>query len=284
MITDIEGVRVGHWTDSAAQTGCTVILFPEGTTASGEIRGGAPATRDFALLHPSRLVDVINAVVLSGGSAFGLSACSGVMDFLEGEGIGFNTSAGRVPIVVGLSLFDLGTGSSQIRPGYDQGKEACKSASNSTLLGRVGAGAGATVSKWRGQEFSDFGGLGSATLREDDLIVSCLIAVNASGDIDQGEYPQKIRDGDFAFPKVNPFENTTIGVVVTNAKINKADCYLVSQSAHDGFARALFPSHTSGDGDAIVVAATGQVDAEIATIRSLATLTVESAIRSVANG
>ena len=123
MITEIEGIKVGHWTDSSAQTGCTVILFPQETVASGEIRGGAPATRDFALLDPARLVDQINAVVLSGGSAFGLSACSGVMEFLEEANIGFNTSAGKVPIVVGLSLFDLGSGSSTVRPGAPRRKK-----------------------------------------------------------------------------------------------------------------------------------------------------------------
>jgi L-aminopeptidase/D-esterase-like protein len=283
MITDIEGIKVGHWTDKNAQTGCTVILFPDGTTASGEIRGGAPATRDFALLHPTRLVDQINAVVLSGGSAFGLAACSGVMEFLEENDKGFDTSAGKVPIVIGLSLFDLASGSPKIRPGYQQGKEAASSASSPTVHGRIGAGTGATVSKWRGKEFSALGGLGGSTLREENLIVACLIAVNASGDIDFGEYPDKIRGQDFSFPKVNPFENTTIGVVATNAKLNKSDCFLISQSAHDGYARALFPAHTSGDGDAIVVAATGQVSAEISTVRSLATLTVEAAIKSVSD-
>ena len=283
MITEIEGIRVGHWTDLNAQTGCTVILFPQETIASGEIRGGAPATRDFALLDPNRLVDQINAVVLSGGSAFGLSACSGVMEFLEGENIGFNTSAGKVPIVVGLSLFDLANGSATVRPGHEEGKEAATVASSSTPLGRVGAGAGATVSKWRGKSFAVAGGLGGSTLREEDLIVSCLIAVNASGDIDFGEYPEKIRDGQFSFPSVNPFENTTIGVVATNAKLTKSECFLVSQSAHDGYARALFPAHTSGDGDAVVVAATGQVRAEVSTIRSLATLVVETAIKSIAD-
>ena len=283
MITEIEGIKVGHWTDSVAQTGCTVILFPEETIASGEIRGGAPATRDFALLEPTRTVERINAVVLSGGSAFGLSACSGVMEFLEESNIGFSTSAGKVPIVVGLSLFDLGNGSAMVRPGHQEGKEAAVIASSTMQLGRVGAGSGATVSKWRGKEFSELGGLGCSTLREGDLIVSCLIAVNASGDIDFGKYPDKIRDGQFSIPKVNPFENTTIGVVATNAKLTKSECFLASQSAHDGYARALFPAHTSGDGDAVVVAATGQVPAEMSTIRSLTTLTVEAAIKSITN-
>ena len=132
-------------------------------------------------------------------------------------------------------------------------------------------------------DFFELGGLGGATLQEGNVMVSCLIAVNASGDIDFGEYPNMIRDGKFSIPKVNPFENTTIGVVATNAKLTKSECFLVSQSAHDGYARALFPAHTSADGDAVVVAATGQVPAEMSTIRSLTTLTVETAIRSITN-
>ena len=150
-------------------------------------------------------------------------------------------------------------------------------------MGRVGAGTGATVSKWRGKEFFRTRGAWRCNASRGDLIVSCLIAVNASGDIDFGEYPNKIRDGQFSIPKVNPFENTTIGVVATNAKLTKSECFLVSQSAHDGYARALFPAHTSGDGDAVVVAATGKVPTEMSTIRSLTTLTVETAIKSIAN-
>ena len=130
MITDIDGIEVGNWSDIEAKTGCTVILFPEGTTASGEIRGGAPATRDFSLLHPSRLVDHVDAVVLSGGSAYGLAACEGVMDFLEGRGQGFPTSAGKVPIVVGMSLFDLNEGDPSRRPCANDGREAAESASS----------------------------------------------------------------------------------------------------------------------------------------------------------
>ena len=283
MITEIEGIRVGHWSDHEASTGCTVILFPEMTVASGEIRGGAPATRDFSLLNPSRLVQHVNAVVLSGGSAFGLSACEVVMEYLELEGVGFKTGSGIVPIIVGLSLFDLSVGSANVRPGPDQGKEAAKNASAKSEVGRLGAGAGATVSKWRGKEFAQPGGLGGGVLSEGELIVACLIAVNASGDIDNGTTPSLIKEGNFVFPEALPFENTTIGVVATNAKMDKSACYLASQSAHDGYARALFPSHTSGDGDAVVFAATGEIEADLGTVRALTTLVVEAAIKSVAN-
>lgn len=281
MITEIQGIKVGHWTNHDALTGCTVILFPSGTIASGEIRGGAPATRDFSLLEPGRLVQHVNAVVLSGGSAFGLSACTGVMDLLEIEGIGFQTSNGKVPIVVGLSLFDLSVGSSSVRPGPEEGKEAFNNASSTTELGRVGAGTGATISKWRGKNYAQTGGLGGSIHRDDDLIVACLIAVNASGDIDDGNTVNAVTDGDFVFPEVTPFENTTIGVVATNAKLEKEECFLASQSAHDGYARAIFPAHTSGDGDAVVFAATGEIEADLTTVRALTTLTVESAIKSV---
>ncbi len=283
MLTEIKGIKVGQWSDNKAATGCTVILFPENTIASGEIRGGAPATRDFSLLDPSRLVDEVNAVVLSGGSAFGLAACEGVMEYLESEGIGFQTGYGRVPIVVGLSLFDLGVGDAKVRPSSGEGKEAAKNASDTTDLGRVGAGTGATVSKWRGKEFAQTGGLGGEVLREGELVVACLIAVNASGDIDDGTVSNLVQKGDFVFPTTRPFENTTIGVVATNAKLDKEECFLASQSAHDGYARALFPSHTSADGDAVIFAATGEVDSDLGTIRALTTLVVESAIRSVAN-
>ena len=281
MITDIDGIEVGNWSDVEAKTGCTVILFPEGTTASGEIRGGAPATRDFSLLHPSRLVDHFDAVVLSGGSAYGLAACEGVMDFLEGRGQGFPTSAGKVPIVVGMSLFDLNEGDPSRRPCANDGREAAESASSTrTEIGAIGAGTGATVSKWRGKEYSKVGGIGSASYSSGDLIVAAHLAVNASGDIDDGTVSQSIVDGTFDFPEITPFENTTIGVVATNARLTKSECFLVSQSAHDGFAKAIFPAHTQGDGDAIVVAATGTVEASLGTVRLLATVAVEKAIRS----
>ena len=284
MLTDIQGIQVGNWTDRDAATGCTVVIFPEGTVASGEIRGGAPATRDFSLLHPSRIVDRIDAVVLSGGSAYGLAACEGVMDFLEKRGQGFPTASGNVPIVVGMSLFDLNQGDPQKRPGVEEGKKAAASASSSkTEVGLVGAGTGATISKWCGKENAKPGGIGVASCQSGDLIVAALFAVNASGDIDDGMARESIANGTFVFPEVLPFENTTIGVVATNARLSKSECFLASQSAHDGFAKAIFPAHTQSDGDAVVVAATGSVDASVGTVRLLATVAVEKAIRSVTN-
>ena len=283
VLTEINGVRVGHWTNSEAMTGCTVVVLPEGTVASGEVRGGAPATRDFALLDPLRLVTTLDAVVLSGGSAFGLDACAGVMGALVEAERGFTTAVGKVPIVVGMSLFDLGEGDGTVRPTAQDGRSAFAAATAaSPALGRVGAGAGATVSKWRGREHAQPGGLGAAVVRSGELTVAALIAVNATGDIDDGTTMADIAAGTFTMPVVVPFENTTIGLVVTNAIASKAECHLVAQSGHDGYARALVPAHTQGDGDAVIAAATGEVEAEVAAVRLLATAVVEMAIRSVA--
>jgi len=159
MITEVPGVRVGHWTDERAATGCTVVLFPAGTVASGEVRGGAPATREWALLEPHRLVARLDAVVLTGGSAFGLAACDGVMQFCEERGMGFATSAGVVPIVVGAALFDLARGDPRARPGPAEGRAACEAASDGPVEeGSVGAGTGATVGKLFGIERAMKGG------------------------------------------------------------------------------------------------------------------------------
>jgi len=281
VITDVPGIRVGHWTHPEAQTGCTVILFPVGTVASGEVRGGAPATREFDLLSPERIVDRLDAVVLTGGSAFGLAAADGVMRWCAEEGSGFATGAGPVPIVVAMALFDLLVGDGSVRPGAVEGYAACSDAGTGHVqVGRIGAGAGATIGKWRGREQARPGGLGSATVRDGELVVSALIALNAVGDIDDGgepSWPPPPPEGVFGAG-----ENTTIGVVVTNAKLDKVGCLLVAQGGHDGLARALMPSHARGDGDAIVAAATGGVDALVDHVRFLAVRAAERAIRSVA--
>lgn len=285
------GVLVGHWTDEAACTGCTVVVFPEGTTASGEIRGGAPATRDFALLAPERTVGQVDAVVLSGGSAFGLAAADGVMRWCEEQGRGFETRGGRVPIVVGLSLYDLTEGDGLVRPGPDAGYSAADAASDDLpTLGRVGAGAGATVNKWRGANNREPGGLGGALLQVDDVVVGALVALNAAGEINDGAVQQALVDGTYEHQPADPFgdegdpqapANTTIGVVVTNAKLDKLGCFRLARSGHAGMARALLPVHTDGDGDALVVGATGQVEADFGLVRLMAAAAVEASIRSV---
>lgn len=283
MITDVEGVRVGSWTDNEAATGCTVVLLPEGTAASGEVRGGAPATRETALLDPTRVVSRVDAVVLTGGSAFGLAACDGVMRFCEERGMGVPTPAGAVPIVVGLGLFDLGVGDPAVRPGAEQGYLACEAASATAAtveLGRVGAGTGATVGDGSGGRRA--GGLVSTTVRSGDLVVSALVVVNAFG-VPGGDDAVVAATGfGDATVSADVFANTTIGVVATNARLDKVGCQLVAQSAHDGLARAIFPPHTRADGDAFVTAAVGRVDADVDTVRALAVHVVADAIRSLA--
>ena len=284
------GVLVGHWTCEAALTGCTVVVFPEGTIASGEIRGGAPATRDFGLLAPERTVSQVDAVVLSGGSAFGLAAADGVMRWCEERGRGFETRAGRVPIVVGLSLYDLAEGDGSVRPDAEAGYAAAQAAGEDiSAVGRVGAGTGATMNKWRGAEHRQPGGLGSALLQVDDVLVGALVAVNASGGINDGAVVETLVAGTYEHQQADPFAdahgadahtNTTIGVVATNAALDKVGCFRVARSGHSGMARALLPAHTDGDGDALVVGATGQVEADLGLVRLMAATAVETAIRS----
>lgn len=281
MITDVAGVRVGHWTDTGARTGCTVVVFPDGTVASAEVRGGAPGTREFALLAPERLVARIDALVLTGGSAFGLAACDGVMRWCEEQGRGFPTRAGNVPIVVGAVLFDLGVGDPSVRPTAERGYQAAASAATGPHdVGAVGAGTGATVGKWRGPEHARAGGLGTATEREADLVVSALVAVNAWGDVLGAGSDSRSPLPEPRAAEVG--ENTTIGVIVTNARLDKIGCLLVAQGGHDGLARALEPAHASVDGDAVVAAATGSLGGAVAVdrVRILAARAFESACRN----
>jgi L-aminopeptidase/D-esterase-like protein len=272
----IPGVAVGHWTDVEARTGCTVVLLPPGTVASGELRGGAPATREFELLRPERTVDRVDAVVMSGGSAFGLATADGVVRWLAERGRGFPTPAGPVPIVVGMALFDLSVGSPDVHPGAEQGYAASAAAGEGGEVetGLVGAGTGATIGRWRGEPRP--GGLGGWLERRGELQVGALVAVNAFGDVRDGSSPPT------APAAGDPFTNTTLAVVVTNARLSKCDCLLVAQSAHDGFARALEPAHTRFDGDAAVAAATGEVEASADEVLVLAARAVEQAIRAVA--
>ena len=269
----IPGVKIGHWTDAEARTGCTAVLFPEGTVASGEVRGGAPATREWALLDPQRLVDRVDAVLLCGRSAFGLAAADGAMRWLEERGRGFPTPAGPVPIVVAAGLFDLPVGDASVRPGPDQGHAACEGARESGYeTGSVGAGTGATVGQWRGEEHPS----GLAVAREDDgeLVVGALVVVNAFGDL------RETSEGDPAAGR--PGESTTLAVVATNGRLTKGECLLVAQSAHTGLARALEPVHTQFDGDAALAAATGEIETHVEAVRLLAARATETAIREAA--
>lgn len=277
------GVRVGHWTDPRGRTGCTVVLLPEGTVAGVEVRGGAPATRELDLLDPQRTVQRADAILLAGGSAFGLAAADGVMRYCEERGMGFPTAAGPVPIVPALAVFDLLEGE-PVRPGAAEGYAACEAAVEAGIeLGRVGAGTGATIAKWRGREHARPGGVGGAVLEHNGLSVAAVIVVNAFGDLRDPDAPPRIPPEALA-PTAAAFGNTTVGAVVTNATLSKSECQRAAVSGHVGMARALDPVHTSADGDALVVAATGLVEARLEVVSALAAVVVEQAIRTGVGG
>ncbi|KZM72763.1 P1 family peptidase [Nocardia terpenica] len=277
-------IRIGHWTDPAGETGCTVVLLPEGTVASCEVRGGAPASRELDALAPDKAVQTIDAVLLTGGSAFGLAAADGVMRYLEQHDRGVPTPGGKVPIVPTLALFDLGVGDPTARPTAEAGYAAAAAATGEVVTGAVGAGTGARVGHWRGPERKP-GGIAYAERRSGELVVGALCVVNAFGDIDDGTGEVSL-DAVAALPE--PFDfartHTTIGVVLTNARLDKTGCHIVAQGAHDGLSRALTPPHTRFDGDGFIAAATGAVPTHIDTVRLMALAAVTTAIRSVATG
>jgi L-aminopeptidase/D-esterase-like protein len=281
-LTEVPGITVGHVTLEARPTGCTVILAEGGAVGGVDVRGGAPGTRETDLLDPLNTVERAHAIVLAGGSAFGLDAATGVVRYLEERGIGFPTAAGRVPIVPGAILFDLGVGGDpKVRPTADCGYRAAALASAGPVAeGNVGAGAGAVVGKLFGRARGMKGGLGTAAIvLPDGLIVAALAAVNAVGDIVDprtGAVVAGVRTEDGsaladirallrsgAFPPASTTgEHTTIGVVATNARLTKAQATKMAQMAHDGFARAIVPAHTPADGDTIFALATGRLDRE----------------------
>ena len=284
MITDVPGVRVGHWT--GANTGVTVVLLPPGTIGSGEVRGGAPATRELALLEPTRTVETVDAVVLTGGSAFGLATADGVVQYLAEQGRGVETRGGPVPIVPTAAIYDLTEGGG-VRPGAAEGRAAVEAAAAGTVLalGRVGGGRGARVGTWRGVDAAVWGGAGSASLRVDDATVGALAVVNAVGDVLDAD--GRILAGSSAPPDVPAFpeqlmerEHTTLVCVATDARLTKSDCFLLAQSGHHGLARAIHPSHTRFDGDLVVAVSTGVVDATVDRIRVAVTDVVAAAVRS----
>ena len=278
MITDVAGIRVGHWTDLAARTGCTAIVLPADAVASGEVRGGAPGTREFELLAPGRLVTHVDVVMLSGGSAFGLATCDGAMRWCEEQGLGYETNSGRVPIVVGAIIFDLAVGDASVRPDAAAGYAACAAASDGAVeAGAVGAGTGATIGKIGGPDTTRPAGIGMATERDGDLVVSALVVANASGHLRD----PSTADTPWAAP-IAPLDNTTIGLIATNAVLDKTGCHLTAQSGHHGIARAFDPSHTRFDGDALVAVATAVVEADVDRVRFLAAHAVEAACRRAA--
>jgi L-aminopeptidase/D-esterase-like protein len=290
MITDVHGVRVGHWTGDA--TGVTVVVLPPDTVGSAEVRGGAPATRETALLDPECTVEDVDAVVLTGGSAFGLATADGVMCALAEQGRGFPTRSGPVPIVPTAAIFDLPADRDlNAIPGREEGRMALAAAQREPpeplVTGLVGAGRGARLGKWRGAEHARSGGLGSASASDGEVVVGALVVVNAMGDIVRSDgvvlAGSSAPDTAPSFPVPAPFEaagNTTLAVVVTNARLTKLHCRLLAQSAHHGLVRAIHPSHTRHDGDIAFAFATGVVDANLDRVRVMATEVTAEAVRN----
>ncbi|MFP3895694.1 MAG: P1 family peptidase [Anaerolineales bacterium] len=297
-LTDVHGLELGHATDDEALTGCTVVLCRQGATAGGIVRGLAPGTREMALLRPGTLIQKAHGILLTGGSAFGLAAADGVMRYLEEQGVGYDAGV-KVPIVPGAVLFDLGLGDASIRPDAPMGYEACQKASGkASTQGNVGAGTGATVGKLMGIERATKSGLGMASLKAGRLVVASLAVVNAFGDVidpASGEIIAGARSdkGDRyvdtsralqsrSVHTVTAFENTVIGVVATNARLDVAHVNHLAEAAHDGLARTIRPVHTLYDGDTFFSLATGRVQAHHSLITDMAaTATVRAVLNAV---
>ncbi len=294
--TDIEGIRIGHAEDLKAATGATVVLCEEGARVGVDVRGGAPGTRETDLLNPVNLVDKVHAVLLAGGSAFGLDAAAGVMQYLEERKIGFDVGVTRVPIVCAAALFDLTIGDHRVRPDKEMGYRACLNAGSSECKqGSVGAGAGATIGKILGMDRAMKSGLGCHALQVGDLKVGALVAVNCLGDVVDPLSAKKIAGPlnedrrtlvdteaimiDAYADKRNLFSgNTTIGVVATNAAFTKAQATKLASMAHDGYARTMRPAHSMVDGDTIFAMSTGSVAADLSVVGLLAARVMERAI------
>jgi len=300
QITDVPGVRVGHYTDKRRPTGCTVVLFDKGAVAGVDVRGSAPGTRETDLLNPINTVQQVHGITLTGGSAYGLDSAGGVMRYLEEHGIGFKVGPHVVPIVPAAVLFDLGVGDGKIRPTAESGYLAAQAAQTGHVEeGNVGAGAGATVGKLFGAQWAMKSGLGTAAIHvpKTGLIVGAIVAVNAVGDVrdpatgkiiagarsDSGfrDSIAQIREG-YGVEVLGA--NTTIGVIATNAAFNKEQITKIAQMAHDGLARTINPVHSPSDGDTLFAAATGTLDAKIShgAVGALAAEAVaEAVIRAV---
>lgn len=260
----MNGFLIGHADDQKAKTGCTVFLCPNGAIAGVDVRGGAPGTRETALLDPRMTVERVHGVLLSGGSAFGLDAASGVMRYLEEQGIGFDVGVAKVPIVPAAVLFDLAVGSSSTRPNEKMGYQACKNAkSEIPVRGNFGAGTGATVGKEKGMAFAMKSGFGFSLVQEGELFVAAGIAVNSFGEIysPTGVRIAGVRVHQDAQPDQRPFlgSNTTIGVILTNAVVTKSQANKLASVGHNGYARTIRPCHTPYDGDTLFTLSTAQV-------------------------
>ena len=297
-ITDVAGIEVGHFSDPRRPTGCTVVIAREGAVAGVDVRGAAPGTRETDLLSPVNLVDQVHAVMLAGGSAWGLDAASGAMRWLEEQGVGMDVKVARLPIVPAAVLFDIVLGDPKIRPDALAGYAACEAASSKPpAQGNVGAGSGALVGKIFGIERAMKGGIGSASVTVDGITVGALVACNALGDVIDPDTAQVIagartvdgkslRDTRRALlrgdgPK--PFlagTNTSIGVIATDAVITKVQATKLAQMAHDGLARSINPVHTMSDGDTLFMLGTGRSGKSLG-MMVLGTMVAEATARAV---
>jgi L-aminopeptidase/D-esterase-like protein len=292
----IDGIRVGNAEDLKAATGCTVVITEAGATAGVDVRGGAPGTRETDLLNPVNLVQKVHAILLAGGSAFGLDAATGVMQYLEERKIGFDVRVTRVPIVCAAVLFDLTVGDHRVRPDREMGYRACLNAGTTPLRqGSVGAGTGASVGKILGMGRAMKGGLGSCAVQVEGLQVGALVAVNCLGDIvdplageklagllgDDGQTladTEEIMIRSFAEKRDLFSGNTTIGVVATNAVLTKAQAAKLASMAQNGYARTMRPAHSMVDGDTIFALATGRIEADLSVVGLLAARVMERAV------
>lgn len=292
----VPGLRIGHATNKEFHTGCTVFLLPEGSVGSVDVRGPAPGSRESALLAPDKAVQTINAIVLTGGSAFGLAAADGVMRFLTEQGIGHPTPIKPIPIVPAAVVYDLFLGGGNGLPDAAMGYAACQHAVETAVpQGNVGAGAGVTVGKWGGFQGMMKSGFGLASWQESDLIVMAAAVVNAVGDVvnADGSVLAGARHADgswlvehnplrhFPEPAANPpGTNTTLAVVATNARLTKTEAYRLAQRAHDGLAIAIHPVHTTHDGDTAFAVATNKVEANFDLVANTAVTMTAEAIRN----
>lgn len=288
------GFKVGHWTNSGAATGCTVVIPPPGNVTSCDIRGSSPSSREIEHLHPDRKLTEVSALLLTGGSAFGLAAADGVVRWLEERSIGYETPLGPVPIVAAAVVFDLGTGDAAARPDAEAGRIACESAGEDFLTGAVGAGAGATVGKWAGFEFHARGGLGFGEARHGNHMVSAIAVVNAVGDVVGAD--GSVLAGSSApeprvlFPRPGAADiptNTVLAVVTTSAALDKRDVRWLAARGSDGIALSIRPAHTRYDGDVVFAVAAPEgaprAAANLDVLGFLATAAVAAAVRDAVN-
>lgn len=288
----MRGIRIGHAHDDVGLTGCTVVICPDGAVAGVDVRGAAPGTRETDLLNPTAMVDRVHAIMLAGGSAFGLAAADGVMTYLEEQRIGFDVGVTNVPIVPSAVIFDLAIGDPRVRPDREMGYQACLNAvQNNTAEGCVGAGMGATLGKIRGIEWATKSGLGIAQLKLEKLEVCALVVVNALGDIydpDTGKQIAGVRTlSGFGrtedvlksnYQKIRQFTNTTIGVVMTNAGLSKAGAMKLAQMSHQGLVRTIRPVHTQFDGDTMFALSAGNLTVDPILLSMMAADVVAQAV------